>query len=104
MVLALVTARCPNLAGSGTPGAVVYQLVGEAKVQGTPGLVPARWWAECCPWLSGSGAPGVLALVPACWYAGGQGQVLGGAVGSEFLPAAGMLVGGALPCPTSCLA
>lgn len=56
MVLELVTARCPNLAGSGTPGAVVCQLVGEAKVQGTPGLVSARWWAEYCPWVSGSGA------------------------------------------------
>lgn len=65
MVLELVTARCPNPAGYGSPGAVVCQLVGEAKVQGIPGLVPAHWWVECCPWVSGTGAGSLV-----CWRTG----------------------------------
>lgn len=104
MVLELVTARCPKLAGYGTPGAVVCQLVGEAKVQGIPGLVPATGGQSAVP---RSLAVGPLESWLWCRPTGvleDRARPLGVAVGSGFLKAAGLLVGGAGPCLTSCLA
>ena len=59
-----------RLWGGDGPEAGVCLLVRGAGAQWVLGLMPAHWWAELGPRVSGCGALGVPALVPACWCGG----------------------------------
>ena len=68
----------------GSQGWYVSPLMGRAGAQGVLGMVPAHWWVELGPRVSGCRALAVPALVPAhCCVglgpgpSGGQGHVPG---------------------------
>lgn len=56
--------------GKAGPEARAGSLVGGAQVQQILGLLPAHWWAELGPRVSGCRSLGVPCLVPVHWFVG----------------------------------
>ena len=93
------------------PKARAGWLVGVARAQGVLGIIPAHWWMEVVPRVSGCRALEVLGLVPAYWYVGlgpgptgGHGHVQGKVWAQGVLRQPVCWYVGLCPCPAGCLA